>query len=736
MSMLFKPAIHLMNRLTYPKKLILIGIIVLLVVVTLAFQLLTQSLSIMNFSRKELFGIEYINPLIKIMKNVQEYRKLENEYLLGDASVKTTMETTRDNIDYTINAVDAQEEKLGKIINAGKEWDSIKNKWQLIKHDSTANPEQSNLISYSMLITNIQHLIITACDNSNLTFDPDIDSYYSMDTYCTKIPSFSEEAASTRDIGFRALSKKTLPNDDQQKLVVDKTLMNQFNKVGIKGNLDKVLQVRPSLASKFDPLIQALTLDSANLARELDSSLIMNNFNIMPKDFSEKYTTLINLTYKLYTQTGLALQEMVQERVNKILKSINRNTAISVISLLILAYLFVGIYLSILNSVKNLVDGSEKLAEGDLNTDVELETKDELVQVASSFNTMRNTLSLVINEVIHILDNLSKGDLTEKNTNYYLGRFGDLKNYLNLTVEGLEKLIRNIKISTETTGYAAREISSGNTDLAKRTEQQGAFLEETAASIEEVTATVKQNAENAKQANQLAQTASDVAVKGGTIVGEVIVTMNDINESSSKVADIITVIDHIAFQTNILALNAAVEAARAGEQGRGFAVVAAEVRNLAQRTSTAAQEIKALISKSVENVASGTKLVDQAGHTMEDIVKAVNRVTEIMSDIASASVEQSNGIEQVSQAVIQMDHVTQENSALVSQVAHSAKSMEEEASHMESLVNIFKLNSQSAEPLISTTPDAESKPRRKTSEKKSKSDFNSLKGEKDIWKEF
>ena len=230
-------------------------------------------------------------------------------------------------------------------------------------------------------------------------------------------------------------------------------------------------------------------------------------------------------------------------------------------------------------------------------------------------------------------------------------------------------VLKDVHTSMSTVNDAAGEIAAGNLDLSKRTEEQAASLEETASSMEELTSTVKQNAENARQANRLALGASSVAVKGGKVVGNVVGTMSSINESSRKIVDIISVIDGIAFQTNILALNAAVEAARAGEQGRGFAVVATEVRNLAQRSAAAAKEIKTLIGDSVEKVGVGTKLVDDAGKTMEEIVASVKRVTDIMSEITSASEEQSQGIEQVNQAITHMDQVTQQNAGLVEEAA-------------------------------------------------------------------
>jgi methyl-accepting chemotaxis protein len=258
-------------------------------------------------------------------------------------------------------------------------------------------------------------------------------------------------------------------------------------------------------------------------------------------------------------------------------------------------------------------------------------------------------------------------------------------------IDNLREIVGNVNNSTGSIATASRQIAAGNTDLAQRTEEQAASLEETAASMEELTSTVKQNADNSQQANQLAIVASDVAVKGGSVIEKVVVTMDSISDSSKKIADIIGVIDGIAFQTNILALNAAVEAARAGEQGRGFAVVAGEVRNLAQRSAAAAKEIKSLISDSVGKVDSGSKLVGEAGQTMREIVTSIKRVTDIMGEISAASLEQSTGIEQVNIAVTTMDEMTQQNSAVVQQASSAADSLEEQAQLLVEAVSRFKL---------------------------------------------
>ncbi|MEK7843693.1 MAG: methyl-accepting chemotaxis protein [Pseudomonadota bacterium] len=295
-----------------------------------------------------------------------------------------------------------------------------------------------------------------------------------------------------------------------------------------------------------------------------------------------------------------------------------------------------------------------------------------------------------LNEAVEIANAVAAGDLTSRIEPKSNDETGHLLQALKSMNTNLVDLVGKVRMSADSITTGTGEIAAGNSDLSQRTEEQASSLEETASSMEELTSTVKQNAENAKQANQLAISASDIAVKGGGVVGEVVTTMSSINDSSKKIVDIISVIDGIAFQTNILALNAAVEAARAGEQGRGFAVVATEVRNLAQRSAAAAKEIKALISDSVEKVGNGTKLVDEAGKTMAEIVTSIKRVTDIMSEITAASQEQSAGIEQVNQAITQMDEVTQQNAALVEEAAAAAESLEEQAQNLVSAVAVFR----------------------------------------------
>jgi len=338
----------------------------------------------------------------------------------------------------------------------------------------------------------------------------------------------------------------------------------------------------------------------------------------------------------------------------------------------------------------------EAAARGDFTRRIQVQDKEGFFkQLGESLNQLLQTSETGLNDVVRVLNALSRGDLTETITNDYAGTFGQLKDDANTTVENLRNIVNNIKDITNTINTGAKEIAAGNNDLSHRTEEQAASLEQTAASMEELTSTVQQNSLSAQQANQLAVGATNIAGQGVTVVNDVVATMEDINEASRKIEDIIAVIDSIAFQTNILALNAAVEAARAGEQGRGFAVVAVEVRNLAQRAAAAAGEIKGLIIDSVEKVEDGTQLVAQAGKTMEEIVSAIRGVTGMMSEITAASAEQSAGIGQVNQAISQMDDVTQQNAALVEQAAAAAESLEEQAQSLVLTVGSFKVDDHS-----------------------------------------
>lgn len=336
----------------------------------------------------------------------------------------------------------------------------------------------------------------------------------------------------------------------------------------------------------------------------------------------------------------------------------------------------------------------ESAAMGDFTQRIDIKGKDGFfLALANNLNQLIDATGQSLEDVVRVLNALAKGDLTQTIDREYQGTFAQMKSDANTTVAQLKDIITTITEATDAINGAAKEIAAGNADLSRRTESQAASLEQTASSTEELTNTVRNNADNATQASQLAHNSSEVADRGGRVVSEVVTTMGAIAESSSKIAEIINVIDGIAFQTNILALNAAVEAARAGEQGRGFAVVAGEVRNLAQRSASAAKEIKELISESVAKVSNGYKLVETAGQTMQEIVSSTQQVASIMSDISSASEEQRTGIMQLNSAITTMDETTQQNAALVEEAAAAAQSLEDQSTSLTEAVSVFRIDS-------------------------------------------
>jgi methyl-accepting chemotaxis protein len=420
--------------------------------------------------------------------------------------------------------------------------------------------------------------------------------------------------------------------------VAYKDLQSRLDTDSGRAAFDHVVQVR----TPYSAALQAINLHDSNGAR----------------------ATLVSLA-PLQTATFTALNDFATVQQREMDQAVQQSASAyataravlwgaAALALVIAAALGVMLTRSIVRPLQRVVEGADALARGDLSVKLDVARRDEVGAVAES---------------------------------------------LNRAITQLATLVGGVKQSSESISSATQQLAAGNTDLSQRTEEQAASLEETASSMEELTATVRQNADNARQATTLATTASGIAQRGGDVVGRVVETMHGISDSSAKVGEIITVIEGIAFQTNILALNAAVEAARAGEQGRGFAVVAAEVRTLAQRSASAAKEIKDLIGESVSRVDAGSKLVEEAGSTISEVVQSVQRVADIVGEISSASEEQRTGIEQVNQAVAQMDQVTQQNAALVEQASAAAHSMADQAQALREAVAVFKVDDTIRNPL-------------------------------------
>ncbi len=446
-------------------------------------------------------------------------------------------------------------------------------------------------------------------------------------------------------------------------------------------------------------------LYSINKMRQTLSNLIVNTNIVMDDTAKGNLSSRLEGTYKGDFVT-------LQKGINTSLETINKtlHDVMSVSDAIAKGDLsqkitqnYLGVFGQTKDSVNHTVDALNKIIEevenivysgaecGDFSVKMAMHDKVGYgKQLAELINQLFETTERSLNDVLRIAEALSKGDLTQTITNDYAGAFAAVKSRMNMTVENLQGLIEDIKDTSEVIVSASREISSGNNDLSSRTEQQASSLQQTAASMEELTSAVQNNTSNAKHANELVLSAESTAKNGLHVMDGVVKTMASINESSHQIVDIISVIDDIAFQTNILALNAAVEAARAGDQGIGFAVVAIEVRTLAQRAANAAGEIKRLIGDSVERVSEGGKLVEQAGETMQNIVNSIHEVTNLMSGIATATVEQNAGIEQIHGAVVQLDTVTQQNAALVEEASAATDSLTQQTRNLAIEMQHFK----------------------------------------------
>ena len=638
----------LLHRMKLGQKFLILGLIALVMVLIPSLLYFQRAMTDIADTQRALRGTQPLLAINKVIQYSQVHRGMSASMLSGNAALEARRPALRDKLNAAMAELQTQLQSSQTPPALQTRWADIQRTWieleQGVASRSLDTPKSTG--QHTAMITRQLQLSEELLDEFNLSRDPGHDTHALIRATMVDIPWLAENMGIMRAMGSGFLTKAEAPPAGRATMAAllkraRELELSMFRQLGRASSANPELKMvlDGGAASHRSAIEKTLALAE----REV---ITAPELKFVAVAYFDEFTRTID---GLFEFNALAMKTLVSTLDARLQHA--RNTQLLVAAIVIggmaaalwLSLLFIR---SITGPLNEALTIAHAVAEGDLRVKVNVQGDNELGQLMQALSTMRDHLARVVRQVM----------------------------------EG-----------SESVATASAEIAQGDNDLSGRTEAQASALQETSASMEQLGSTVQQNATNAHQANQLAQNASTVAVRGGEVMGRVVDTMKGINDSSRRIADIIQVIDGIAFQTNILALNAAVEAARAGEQGRGFAVVASEVRSLAGRSADAAKEIKQLIDASVERVAQGTVLVDQAGSTMAEVVSAIRRVTDIVGEISSSSSEQATGVAQVVEAVAQMDQTTQQNAALVEEIAAAADSLRGQAQQLVHTVSAFKL---------------------------------------------
>jgi methyl-accepting chemotaxis protein len=632
------------------QKFMILGLIAAVMVLLPSVMYFKRAMAVVSTAELEMQGTAPVVALNKVVQLTQTHRGMSAGMLNGNEALARRRPAMRDAVAKAMDALDAELTKAGVSREAKAHWGKLRADWQTLEPkvaDKSIKAGESTKL-HTQLIAGQLLLSEELTDEFGLSLDPDLDTYNLMRATFVSMPWLAENLGVMRAIGSGFLTQAALPPEGRavlqglQKRVLE--LQGEMFR-----NLNKAMDANPAMKVSMASRANAASASVDGALALANQALIgATDIKTPATEYFDTYTRTIDGLFEFNDLATRNLVDAIQLRIDSEHQAVYFVLAALLVGLVVAALLASLFVRSITVPVREAVAIARAVADGTLQTHVPVHGSNELGQLMQSLFDMNQSLTQVVSSV---------------------------------------------RRGSEGVATASAEIAQGNNDLSARTESQASALQETASSMDQLGAAVRHNAESAQQANQLALNASTVAVRGGEVVGRVVETMRGINDSSRRISDIISVIDGIAFQTNILALNAAVEAARAGEQGRGFAVVASEVRSLAGRSAEAAKEITALISASVQRVEQGTALVDQAGATMTEVVGAIRRVTDIMGEISAATQEQSFGVAQVGDAVNQMDQTTQQNAALVEQMAAAASSLNSQAQDLVSTVDVFRLAS-------------------------------------------
>lgn len=659
MNIILAPFIHLMEKMNFGKRFLLISMIIFGTLLTISSMYIMNKLKDRQFLTQEIGPAKYYVPVVNLMKKLDLSRSLHLH-----ASVDAGADSIRSKLNEADNDVDAALSNLKQFTSQGwtnenvnqqvqhldSAWVKLKSTYDHEYNDETYSASQELL----NLVNNLLHLI---SNESNLDLDADVVTANLVQVFTKYAPQLANRTESIADISYLAFKQKQLSQQNRERIISNLALIDYEN-TKLNASLQNVLEAESSFIKFFGSHTEMISKNSVSnlIWRDL---LQTTNFDIEKSRFLDEISKYQSSYYAIADMAYKAYWEELHNRINVI----TYNITLTIISLstvfVIICLIFAAFYSSTDNAVQKLINSANTIAKGDLTENVDTTRSDE-------FGLIMKTL-----------DNLQK-------------RFRDI--------------VQQIKNTSNAVGRGTEEISQGNLDLSKRTEDQASSLASTAASMEELSITVKENAEQSKKAAELAENARKQADNSGLVVNNAVSAMTQINASSKKIAEISSVIDEIAFQTNLLALNAAIEAARAGEQGRGFAVVAQEVRNLAQRSSTAAKEINTLISDSVDKINSGTELVNQSGTALQEIVKSSLAVSELVASIATATTQQSKGLDEINKAITQLDGITQQNAALVEETAATSENVNHQVRDLIIQIEFFKNISSEQIILPTTTP--------------------------------
>ena len=644
MNAVVAPAALLMQRLRLLPKFALVTLVFMAPLLFVASLLFSELATSLDATEQERIGLRYTGQLENAMRLVQQYRALRHMELSGNAEAGKRTADLKGAINRAIAGIDASLRKT-PAFGIAADWNQVRQAWQAIESNSSNVKAKDSYAACTRLLEDMAKLNALIADKSGLMRDPDVDSGHLAVAVVQALPAIADNIANIAGRGAAYIDTGLFePNEDV--MLQSGVVIARRDLARIPAQFDAVFRENPALRASLEPQLASTTTALAFLDRT--QSEVLNSYNqTSGLQFYDAGIKSIDALYATANASATVLDGLLEKRLAHHATRRNTIAAGVLTALVIAAYLLAGFYMPFSREVAKLEDAVGRAASGDLATRISSDATDEIGQLVNAFGKMN---------------------------------------------AGLARLVAEVRGGSEAVTETSGQIAVDNADLAARTEAQASSLEQTAGSMEELTSIVRQNSDSAAQASQLVESATQVALKGGEAVSQVIDTMSAIKESSYRIIDIIRVIDGIAFQTNILALNAAVEAARAGEQGRGFAVVAAEVRALAQRSAGAAKEIKMLIESSVEQIDDGNRLAGAAGGTMKDIVESVHHVADLMTDIATASREQSLGIEQVNQAIGQMDEVTQRNAALVEDAAGAAEALQHHAAKLSHAVSSFKLD--------------------------------------------